>query len=81
MQYTYLNQDDLQHLSGITQSNKLPKLQILDLSKIITLTGCLSSLLPDNPHGLPDLLKLDSCTDTKLNKGDLQTPHSLNANT
>ena len=69
LERTSLNKEDLQHISNITQSNKLPKLRILDLSHN-TLTGCLSSVLPDNPHGLPELQKLNLGF-TKLNKDDL----------
>ena len=55
---TMLNEVDLQHLTHITQSNKLPKLRNLDLSEN-TLTRCLSRLLP-NPHpGLHELEILD----------------------
>ena len=67
---TRLNKEDLQHLSRITQSNKLPTLRILDLSEN-TLTGCLSNLLPDNPHGLPELQKL-KLANSRLTKDDLQ---------
>ena len=67
---TALNKDDLQHLSNITQRNKLPKLEFLDLSQNI-LTGCLSSFLPDPHPGLPKLRWLYlECT--ALNKEDLQ---------
>ena len=67
---TMLNEVDLQHLTHITQSNKLPKLRNLDLSEN-TLTICLSRLLP-NPHpGLHELEMLD-LHNTKLNKDDLQ---------
>ena len=66
---TRLNKEDLQHLSHITQSNKLPKLKILDLSAN-TLTGCLTSFLPDPHPGLPELEKLN-LNRTALNKEDL----------
>ena len=67
---TALNKDDLQHLSHITQSNKLPKLWGLDLSEN-TLTGCLSSFLPDPHPGLPEIEAL-GLGYTALNKEDLQ---------
>ena len=70
LNHTRLNRDDLQHLFSITQSNKLPKLQKLDLAGN-DLTGCLSSFLPDPHPGLPQLQKLD-LEDTALNKDDLQ---------
>ena len=54
---TGLNRDDLQHLSNITQTNKLPNLRELNLS-YNTLTGCLSCFLPDPHPGLPQLQKL-----------------------
>ena len=70
LENTKLNKEDLQHLSCITQSNKSPKLEILDLSRN-TLTGCLTSFLPDPHPGLPELEKLNlQCT--ALNKEDLQ---------
>ena len=67
---TSLNKDDLQHFLLITQSNKLPKLTYLDLSEN-TLTGCLSSLLPDPHPGLPELEWLHLWS-TSLNKEDLK---------
>ena len=67
---TGLNKEDLQHLSHITQYNKLPSLQCLDLSWH-TLTGCLTSFLPDPHPGLPELEKLN-LEHTALNKEDLQ---------
>ena len=67
---TELNKEDLQHLKHITQSNKLPKLKILDLSAN-TLTGCITSFLPDPHPGLLELRELD-LQNTKLNKEDLQ---------
>ena len=67
---TGLNKDDLQHLSHITQSSKLPKLQVLDLSQN-TLTGCLLTLLPDSHPGLPELEELYLQSNI-LNKDDLQ---------
>ena len=67
---TKLNKEDLQHLSHITQYNKLPSLQCLDLS-FHTLTGCLTSFLPDPHPGLPELEKLD-LNHTALNKEDLE---------
>ena len=70
LKYTGLNKDDLQHLSTITQSNKLPNLQKLYLSRN-TLTGCLSCFLPDPHPGLPQLQRLN-LWETKLNKDDLQ---------
>ena len=66
---TELNKEDLQHLSHITQYNKLPSLQCLDLSRN-TLTGCLTSFLPDPHPGLPELEKLN-LKRTALNKEDL----------
>ena len=48
----------------------LPNLQILNLSGN-TLTGCLSSFLPDSHPGLPQLKKLDLGY-TALKKEDLQ---------
>ena len=67
---TELNKDDLQHLSNITQSNKLPKLLIMDLSNN-ALTGCLSSFLPYFQQILPNLEELHLCS-TALNEEDLQ---------
>ena len=67
---TALNKDDLLHFSHITQSNKLPKLCVLDLSRT-TLTGCLSRFLPDLHPGLPQLKKL-KLSNTALNKNDLK---------
>ena len=68
LMYTGLNKDDMQHLLSIT--HKLPKLQFLDLSDN-TLTGCLSSFLPDFHPGLPELHELYlECA--ALNKKDLQ---------
>ena len=66
---TALNKDDLKHLSHITQSNKLPKVRVLDLSQI-TLMGCLSSLIPDNHYGLPKLEGL-GLVNSALNQNDL----------
>ena len=67
---TGLNTDDLQQLSSITQSNKLPKLRFLDLSGN-NLRGFFSNFLPDPHPGLPQLQNL--CLDqTFLNKEDLQ---------
>ena len=67
---TALSKEDLQHFSNITRSNKLPKLQFLNLSQN-TLSGCLSSIIPDPHQGLPALrgLYLQS---TALNEEDLQ---------
>ena len=75
LKQTALNKEDLQHLSNITQSNKLPELVVLDLSHN-TLTGCLSSLLPDPHQGLPVLkeLHLDKTT---LSSDDLQHLFSI----
>ena len=67
---TEINKEDLQHLFSITHSNKLPNLQILDLSNN-TLTGHLSSFLPDSHPGIPELEELD-LRDTELNKAGLQ---------
>ena len=67
---TGLNKEDLQHLSNITQSNKLQKLQWLNLSGNI-LTGCLFCFLPDPHPGLPQLQKLE-LDRTRINKEDLQ---------
>ena len=52
---TALNKDDLHHLSNAMFSNKLPNVGILDLSHN-TLSGCLSSLLPDLHPELPELM-------------------------
>ena len=73
---TALNKDDLHHLSNAMFSNKLPNVGILDLSHN-TLSGCLSSLLPDLHPELPELEELYlSCT--ALNKDDLQhLTHSI----
>ena len=70
LERTALNKDDLQHLSQIIQNNKLPQLKVLDLSGN-TLTGCLSSFLPDPHPGLPELWYLN-LKHTALNKDDLQ---------
>ena len=67
---TDLNKEDLQHFSYIIQKNKLPDLLVLDLSEN-TLTGHLSSFLPDPHPGLPEVLELH-LTDTAVNKDDLQ---------
>ena len=67
---TSLNIEDLQHLSSITQYNKLPNLDDLKLSQN-TLTGFLSSFLSDHHPGLPELGSLD-LSRTALNKEDLQ---------
>ena len=70
LKHTALNKDDLQHITHITQSNKLPKLRELYLSGN-TLTGCLSSFLPNTHPGLTELgfLRLDN---TRLINKDLQ---------
>ena len=65
---TALNKDDLQHLSYITQKNKLPKLRNIHLSKN-TLTGLLSNFLPDTHSGLLSLEKL-WLSDTHPNEED-----------
>ena len=51
---TGLNKKDLQHLSSITQRDKLPKLRRLLLSRN-NLKACLSSFLTDPHPGLPKL--------------------------
>ena len=70
LQFTALTKDNLMHLSNITQNKKLPKLQVLDLSHN-TLTGFLSSFLPDPHPGLPQLEELH-LSETSLNRDDLQ---------
>ena len=75
---TKLNKGDLQHLSKIVQPNKLPNLGYLDLS-FNTLTGCLSSFLPDSHPGLPLLEELDM-EHTALNEGDLQHLSNITQN-
>ena len=70
LEHTALKKDDVQHLSNITQSNKLPKLRDLSLSDN-DMTGCLSSFLPDSHPGLPQLKELD-LKRTELNKDDLK---------
>ena len=70
LESTKVNKRDLQCISKITQSNKLPKLKILDLSHNI-LTECLSSFLQDPHPGLPELKEINLC-DTSLSKKDLQ---------
>ena len=77
--HTALNKEDLQHLSHITQSNKLPKLKVLDLSKN-ALTGCLASFVPDPHSGLLELENLD-LRNTALSKDDLQyLSHTTDSN-
>ena len=66
--YTALKKDDLQQLLYITEHNKLPKLEELYLSGN-TLTGYLSSFLPNAHPALPKLKKLDLGY-TALNKED-----------
>ena len=66
---TELNKEDLEHLSHITQTNKLPKLESLNLSQN-TLTAILSGFLSDPHPGLPRLYFL-SLSRTALNKEDL----------
>ena len=68
--HTEVNIEDQQHISHITQSNKLPKLRGLNLSET-TLTGCLSNFLPDSYPGLPKLESL-YLWKSKLSKDDLQ---------
>ena len=58
---TGLIHEDLQHLLATIQSDKLPNLRVIDLS-YNTLTGCLSSFIPD-PH-------LDLAEQEKLNPKD-----------
>ena len=70
LSYIALNREDLQHLSHITQSNKLPKLRWLDLSEN-TLAGCLTSFVPDPHPGLLELRELN-LESTELSKEDLQ---------
>ena len=65
-----LNKEVLQHISMITDNMKSPKLRVLDLSGK-SLTGCLSSFLPDPPRGLPKLKELN-LRHAPLNKDDLQ---------
>ena len=67
---TGLNKKDLQHLSSITQRDKLPKLGRLYLSSN-NLKACLSSFLTDPHPGLPklDLLEISNVA---LSKKDLQ---------
>ena len=69
LERTSLNEDDLHHLFNIIQLNKLPKLRYLGLSGN-TLTGCLSSFLPDPHPGLPELWEID-LERTGLNREDL----------
>ena len=75
LQGTSLNREDLQHLFSIIHSNKLPKLYKLGLSRY-TLTGVLSSFLPDPHPGLPELWFLN-LQNTTLNKKDLQHLFSI----
>ena len=73
LNHTALNKEDLQHLLSIV--HKLPTLRHLDLSRY-TLTGCLSSFLPDPHPGLPQLEELN-LYGTALNKEDLKHLHHL----
>ena len=57
LEITELNKDDLTYLFSAIQRNKVPNLQFLNLSSN-TLTGCLSSFLPDPHPGLPELKEL-----------------------
>ena len=70
MRNTDFNKEDLQHFSNIIQNKKLPKLWGHDLSEN-TLTGYLSSFLPDLHPGLPEVQEIH-LTDTAVNKDDLQ---------
>ena len=63
-----LNKEDLKHLLSIAY--KLPKLRELDL-RGYTLTGFLSSFLPDPHPGLPELEELN-LKHTELNKEDIK---------
>ena len=65
---TVLSKTDLQHLFNVFKSNKLPKLEYLDLSNNI-LAGFISNLLLSTD--LPQLEKL-SVQQTALSKEDLQ---------
>ena len=67
---TALNKEDMQHLSKITQCDKLPSLEQLNLSSN-NLKKCMSYFLPDPHPGLPQLLKL-YLDNTALNKNDVQ---------
>ena len=67
--YTKLNKDDIQHLSIIMFNNKIPNLLKMEL-RGNTLTGYLSSFLPDPHPGLPKLNNL-GLNYTALNKEDL----------
>ena len=62
--------DDLQCLSTMTYENKLPRLQVLNLSNN-GLFGCLSSFLPDPHPGLLQLEKLHLAA-TALSLEDIQ---------
>ena len=64
-----LNKEDLQHISNITQDNKLPNLRSLVLAEN-GLTGCLSSFLPDPHPGLPELHIFDLARNS-LNRADV----------
>ena len=68
LSHTFLNKEDLQHFLRVAY--KLPKLLELELSDY-TLTGCLSSFLPDPHPGFPELkeLYLDR---TSLDREDLK---------